>query len=188
MGAVGVFAEELRLEPAPNFVGTGFVSPGDEVWLLGQTHADDIGGSEVQSLWLGKIDGPPPQLDLALEKAVQDVVRSGIESGWIRSAHDCSEGGLGVAVAECLIKGAHGLGLHMDLPAGDVGRVLFSESASRVVVSVAPADASHLQQAGVPAHRLGTLTQTGELEFATLSVAVGQLRAAHDGALTSLEG
>ena len=116
VGAVGVFADELRLEPTPNFVGTGFVSPGDEVWLLGRTHADDIGGSEVQSLWLGKIDGPPPQLDLALEKAVQDAVRTGIESGWIRSAHDCSEGGLAVAVAECLMKGAQGLGLQLDLP------------------------------------------------------------------------
>jgi phosphoribosylformylglycinamidine synthase len=97
----------------------------------------------------GLVTGKPPIVDFDLERRVQAVTREGIRQGWLRSAHDCSEGGIVVALAESCI--ASQLGAQINLGLTDVetrhgaslqGRrwdeVLFGESASRILVSVAP--------------------------------------------------
>jgi phosphoribosylformylglycinamidine synthase len=112
----------------------------------------------------GLVRGVPPKLDLAREAALQRVLVAGAESGLIRSAHDCAEGGLAVAIAECCFD--TGLGAVVDVnslslaqPEFESIATLFSESASRVVVSTradrVPELLSLASREGVPATRLG---------------------------------
>lgn len=135
----------------------GFKAEGDVVFLLGDTKAE-LGGSEFQSVIHGLVEGRPPQLDLAVEKKLLGAVLEAIQGGLVRSAHDLSDGGLGVALAESCISG--NLGAKVDLTSElrpDV--FLFSESQSRILLSAAPEQADALQQLiegkGVPVARIG---------------------------------
>jgi len=158
LGVVGL------IEDAEKVVRRAFRAEGDVLVLLGETR-DELGGSEYLKTVHGLIRGVPPSLDLNREAALQRVLVEGAASGIIASAQDCSEGGFAVTLAECCI--GTGLGARVDVPAvasaGDFGDVstLFSESASRVVVSVSPArEAELLSLAGreqVPARRIGVV-------------------------------
>lgn len=137
----------------------GFKAEGDVVFLLGDTKAE-LGGSEFQSVVHGLVEGRPPQLDLAVEKKLLGAVLEAIQGGLVRSAHDLSDGGLGVALAESCISG--NLGAKVELASElrtDV--FLFSESQSRILLSAAPEQADALQQLiegkGVPVTRIGNV-------------------------------
>lgn len=136
-----------------------FQEEGDRILLLGATYAE-LGGSEYQKLVLGEIKGRPPMLDLEKEKAVQQTVLQLIRKGWVRSAHDLSEGGLAVALAESCIAGNLGadVSLQSELRPDEL---LFSESQSRILLSVAPEHAEEasrlINEAGVPYSELGTV-------------------------------
>lgn len=141
----------------------GFKSEGDVVFLLGETKAE-LGGSEFQSVIHGLVEGRPPQLNLAVEKKLLDAVLEAIQGGLVRSAHDLSDGGLGVALAESCISGS--LGAEVKLTSelrADV--LLFSESQSRILLSAAPEQADALQQLiegkGVPVARIGQVGGVG---------------------------
>jgi len=124
-----------------------FRDEGDLIVLLGHT-LEEIGGSEYLALIHGREEGAPPGLDLALEAAVQNAALAGIGAGLVHSAHDCSEGGLAVALAECCIGGADALssgaplrGAVVDLPQGPrEDALLFGESASRILLTLAEKD------------------------------------------------
>src|SRR6185295_6381674 len=102
-----------------------------------------------------------PRLDLSAEKGLLALVLEASNAGWLASAHDCSDGGLAVALAEFAYRGEEpGLGGHFDLPGSlrpDV--LLFSESPSRMIVTTG--EEGRLRAAahrhGVPCHRLGTV-------------------------------
>jgi phosphoribosylformylglycinamidine synthase len=137
-----------------------FKEKGDLIFLLGET-AEEIGGSEYLKAIHGRIDGKLPKLDLDVESAVQDLVRAAASRGLLRSAHDLSDGGLGVALAECLL-GPLGetMGAAVSLETRRrADAVLFSESQSRILISVPPAQAGELERLaddrGVPLSRLG---------------------------------
>jgi phosphoribosylformylglycinamidine synthase subunit PurL len=121
-------------------VGLAFRRPGDLVALLGETRGE-LGGSEWLLAFHDKLAGRPPRLDVAREKRLQQVVRQLIQSGALASAHDTSEGGLAVALAECCMADpdvAHGATLQLS-PGGVAPHAfLFGEDASRVVVSFSP--------------------------------------------------
>ena len=134
-----------------------FKAAGDVVVLLGPPDAAWLDGSEYQKVHFGRVEGRVPDVDLGLEVELQRVLREGIAAGLIKSAHDCAEGGIAVALAECCIaSGAEGgaltaapppaLGAALTLPASalrpDVA--LFGEGPSRVIVTCAPADAPAL--------------------------------------------
>jgi len=157
IGVVGL------LEHADTVVRRPFRTVDDVIVLLGESRAE-LGGSEYLKVVHGMIRGVPPALDLAREAALQRVLVAGAASGVIRSAHDCAEGGLAVAVAECCFDS--GLGAVVDInsvqaevPALEAVATLFGESASRVVVSVASSRVAELltlaSREGVPATRLG---------------------------------
>jgi phosphoribosylformylglycinamidine synthase subunit PurL len=135
-----------------------FQAEGDAIILLGETYAE-LGGSEYQKWATGSISGRPPQLDLAKEAAVQKLVLDAIRQGLVKSAHDLSEGGLGVALAEaCFGKGIGAtVSLQSDLRS-DV--LLFSESQSRILLSVdqeqKDAVLALAEERGVPAQVIGT--------------------------------
>lgn len=135
----------------------GFKAEGDVILLLGDT-LNELGGSEFQACVHGVTEGRPPQLDLATEKKLLDAVLGAIQSGLVASAHDLSEGGLAVALAESCISG--GLGAVVDFDSTlrpDVA--LFSESQSRILLSASEEHAEKLQEfiasRGVPVQRIG---------------------------------
>jgi phosphoribosylformylglycinamidine (FGAM) synthase-like enzyme len=144
-----------------------FRQPDDEIVLLGEGFGE-LGWSEYLKVVAGAVQGEPPQLDLARERALIDLVTRAAAEGLLHSAHDCSDGGIAVTLAECAFDTA-GIGLEVDIPAAirsaDAGPAataaasLFGESASRVVVSVPPAKRAGLMQMaaemGVPALAIG---------------------------------
>ncbi len=125
-------------------------SPGDALVLLGE-HAATLGGSEYAAMRSGKVLGPTPPIDLKAELAVQALCREGIHDGWVRAAHDVSDGGLAIALVEMCIAGGLGAELAWDAPSR-AETVLFGESAARIVVEVAESDRMRL---GESARRLG---------------------------------
>jgi phosphoribosylformylglycinamidine synthase II len=117
-----------------------FRHPGDWVAVLGQTKGA-LGGSEWLLMTAGKLAGRPPSLDMAQEKALQKLVRELVRSHAVRSAHDTSEGGLAVALAEsCMADPERPLGASLELDAGGIPphAFLFGEDASRVLISFSP--------------------------------------------------
>ena len=121
----------------------GFKAEGDVIILVGETKAE-LGGSELQYVLQGAAAGRPPEIDLATEKKVLDAVLGAIQKGLVASAHDLSEGGIAVAVAESCISGRLGaeVALTSDLRAD---HLLFSESQSRILLSAKPEQAAALQ-------------------------------------------
>jgi phosphoribosylformylglycinamidine synthase len=117
----------------------GWQREGDLIYLLGALNLT-LGASEYLASIHHTVAGKPPQLDFELEKQVQSVCRHGIRQGWLNSAHDCAEGGMAVALAECCIAG--NLGCEVTLPAIESrwDKLLFGEGASLIIVSVKPED------------------------------------------------
>jgi phosphoribosylformylglycinamidine synthase len=123
--------------------GQAWQSEGDRIYLLGiPTHSPlplTLGASEYLATLHQTIAGLPPIVDFDLERRVQTACRTGIQQGWVRSAHDCSEGGLSVALAECCIaanKGADIQVTYTDAVRWD--HLLFAEGGARIIVSIAP--------------------------------------------------
>jgi phosphoribosylformylglycinamidine synthase len=124
-----------------------FKAAGDIVVLLGRTR-EELGGSEYLKFIHNIVRGTPPWIDLKLEQAIQSCCIEAIEGGILRSAHDISDGGLAVALAECCIGGPDKpLGVRTEMREmirGDA--LLFSESQSRILVSMQDKDLSQLQE------------------------------------------
>jgi phosphoribosylformylglycinamidine synthase len=137
----------------------GFKDQGDLVFLLGGDDGDGLGGSEYLELVHGVVAGRPV-IDLDVEKKAQQCCLSLIRSGVIKSAHDCSDGGLAVALAECCIWGEIGFKGGWRTK-GRLDAALFGEGPSRFVVSVAPTKAAMLKKEA--ARRGVQLTKLGEV-------------------------
>jgi phosphoribosylformylglycinamidine synthase len=159
IGVVGV------LERADCVVGRRFQDSGDVIVLLGEGRGE-LGGSQYLETLHDLVRGMPPRLNLDAEKALQRLLVDVASERLIRSAHDCSDGGLAVTLAEsCFDTG--GAGAEVSIEALNVGRdsrlndavALFGESASRVVVSVSPDNVTEILQraalAGVLARVIG---------------------------------
>jgi phosphoribosylformylglycinamidine synthase len=190
LGVVGL------IEDATRICGRAWRVSGDAIVLLGESRAE-FGGSEYLKVVHQLTRGVPPDLDLKAERALQRLLITAVQEGLLRSAHDCAEGGLGVTLAECSF-GTRGIGLDVDVPYGgsetagwDVAAALFTESASRAVVSVAPerlqSFLEHAAALGVPARRIGT---TGGPRIHVLvngkpaiDVALSEAEAVWDGAI-----
>jgi phosphoribosylformylglycinamidine synthase len=129
VGLVGV------LQDASKRVTMAFKDAGDVIVLLGET-ADELGGSEYLSTVHGVIAGAPPAIVIEDELAIHRALLDAIEAGLVKSAHDCSEGGVAVSLAECAIAGALGASVALDDDLAPVSS-LFSETQGRVVLTVA---------------------------------------------------
>ena len=152
IGVVGL------LEDASRVATRAFSRADDVIVMLGEDKGE-LGGSEYLATVHGVVAGDAPEIDLGREAALQKLLVDAIGAGLVGSAHDCADGGFAVALAECCFD-TDGIGCDVDIPGGDPTAPLFSESASRVVVSVAAADEAALlaraADAGVPARRIGT--------------------------------
>ncbi len=156
IGMVGLLDEVERV------ITPWFKAADDVVVLLGRTR-EELGGSEYLKSVLGQVRGTPPWIDLQMEVAVQNCVIDAIEQRLLCSAHDISDGGLAVTLAECCIGGPEKplgvrIGSH-ELVRGDA--LLFSESQSRVIVSLKEENLSRLQETAlkynVPMQVIGTV-------------------------------
>ncbi|GIO33641.1 MULTISPECIES: phosphoribosylformylglycinamidine synthase subunit PurL [Paenibacillus] len=137
----------------------GFKQGGDVIFLLGDTKAE-LGGSEFQYAVHGVTEGRPPALDLNTEKKLLAGVLGAIQGGLVQSAHDLSEGGLAVALAESCISGSIGAQVSLSTELrSDVA--LFSESQSRILLSASQEQAdkleAYLTERGVPVARIGSV-------------------------------
>jgi len=161
VGMIGLLARADRAVPSHARAS------GDVVFVLGETRAE-LGGSAYWEVCQDFSGGQPPRVDLEAEKRLIELLISGAERGLFRSAHDCSHGGLGVALAEVAMGGPYqdlGFGLYVDLTTYDARRttdeLLFSESHGRAVVTSSPERAGAVQalagELGVPLFRAGTV-------------------------------
>ncbi|MFQ6030390.1 MAG: phosphoribosylformylglycinamidine synthase subunit PurL, partial [Dehalococcoidia bacterium] len=186
VGGLGLL-EDVNLR-----AGSAFPEAGLRVFLLGadawRPRAADSAGSEYLQVMHGRVAGRPA-INLGREKAVQELCRSAIREGVIASAHDCSDGGLAVALAECAIRGSVGFRgneVLANLPRRwDVA--LFGEAQSRIVVSIRPEQQSNLVRLagalGVPLLELGT-TGGHQLQLGGfLDLAVAEIADAWDNGL-----
>jgi phosphoribosylformylglycinamidine synthase II len=154
VGVVGI------LEDAGRATTQWFKGPGHRIALLGPD-AVSLGGSEYLWVLHRTVAGRLAALDLGLERRVQAAVVAAIEAGLALSAHDCADGGLAVALAECCFTGPEPVGATVTVPGeGRSDLVLFGEGPSRVLVSVAPSRAREFEalmaESAIPWRWIGT--------------------------------
>ncbi len=196
VGMVGLLEGETPLPAA-------FQRAGDLVILLGawEPAPEDLGGSTYLKVVRQQVAGRPPTLDLGRETAVQRFCLEAFRAGLLHSAHDCSDGGLAVALAECCIWSNLGMTAETDLLApGDASVVglkmlafCFGEAPSRIVVSLSPDAWPRLhalaEQAGVPISRLGVVGGAALSIGQVLNILVADLaRAWRQGLSDALHG
>jgi phosphoribosylformylglycinamidine synthase subunit PurL len=175
------------LEDVSRALAQGFARAGDTIVLIGRTR-EELGGSEYLSTVHGRTAGAPPWIDLGFEKRLQAFVLGAVEDGLLRSAHDVSEGGLAVALAECCLASPDRLGARIDLEQSMRGDVLlFGESQSRAIVSLDrsqwPRLRDRAQRDGVPVEAIGEVGGA-RLEIGDwIDVTVTDLAAVWEGAL-----
>ncbi len=199
IGALGV------LEDVANVVPAGFQADGDVVYLIGEsaersnTETEDVivadaaqlAGSEYLRQFHGLVAGSP-RIDLALEARVQRVLVEAANEKLLRSAHDCSHGGLAVTIAEACLQRGIGFATDRVRFRGRRDAALFGEKASRVIVSVDEGNVAHLEallaRIEVPFVRLGT-TGGDHLRLSTsLDVPLEEMRSAYEGGLSEALG
>ena len=159
IGMLGIIEGDKKLP-------LGFQNTGDIILVLGDDHGE-MGGSEYLKVMQQKKIGLPPRLDLRVEKSVQRVCREAFGLNIIKSAHDISEGGLAITLAECCMlanKKAQGARVHID-PSFNPTTALFSESQSRIVVTISAENIFALQDlamlSNVPITILGKVVASG---------------------------
>jgi len=182
IGMVGLLEDySKRLDAA-------FKQEGDFVLLVGGTR-DDLGGSEYVKVMFGQVAGRPPVIDLAAEKAVRGFVLAAAEAGLLRSAHDCAEGGMLVALAESCLLG--GIGVRCPEVRLDGGlrpdAACFGESQARFIVSAGSRAMPELQALARRHHvefeLLGNVHGDRIVFEGQVDAPLGDLRDAWDNAL-----
>jgi phosphoribosylformylglycinamidine synthase II len=168
-----------------------FVAAGDRVAIIGGLGNGHLGGSEYLKAVHGLTAGMPPPLDLAREKAVQRAVRDCVRSGAVNAAHDCSDGGLAVTLAEMCF--ATGLGCKVKLPSSLRGdALLFGEDASRIVISYPLSSSAHVaglcKKASVELLELGEVGGSSLVVEGLLDAPVAALKEAWSTAIPKLVG
>ena len=121
-----------------------FKNENDLILLFGE-NKEELGGSQYLRLIHGQAKGTPPQIDLEQEKRLQQAVLKIVRQGLARSAHDCSQGGLAVALAESCIAGRLGALINLDQKIR-TDALLFGETQSRIIISLSPADEDKVKE------------------------------------------
>ena len=183
IGVLGVFDDVARRTPM------SWGPDGELIYLLGRTEPE-FGGSAVATLQ-GQLTGMPPAVDLQAEKVLSEILVAGSRDGMLTAAHDVSDGGVGLALAEMAMRS--GIGARTWIPDGtDAFTYLFSESAGRALVVVPRSEEMRFtemcgarrfacERIGVVDSGLGPVLQVGD-EF---TVEIADLRAASESVLPS---
>ncbi len=178
VAVLGVIQDVRRRTPS------GFEGAGDQILLLGST-GEDLDGSEWAHVVHGHLGGTPPRVDLAAERALAALLVEGV--GLLTSAHDLSDGGLAVALAESALH--RGIGCTVSVP-GDPFLGLHAESGARAIVTTTDADAltDLAARHGVPLARLGTTGGDAVVVDGQFSVPVAEIRSAWAATLPAALG
>ncbi|NKB82645.1 MAG: phosphoribosylformylglycinamidine synthase subunit PurL [Nitrospirales bacterium] len=162
LGMVGL------IDPISQVLTQGFKRVGDQIVLLGETK-EDLGGTEYLKLLHYREQGSPPWLNIETEKSLFTCMQTLTRKHLLQSAHDCSEGGLAVTLAECCLGTPNHdrtlFGAHLDLSQNGLrlDALLFGETPSRIVISVKPDDVTQVLQEAeaceVPAMVIGYVQQ-----------------------------
>ncbi|WP_424475599.1 phosphoribosylformylglycinamidine synthase subunit PurL [Oceanobacillus kimchii] len=182
VGMVGLHESTKHITPSY------FQQKEDVIYCIGEAKAE-FGGSELQQLYSGKYEGKAPHIDLDVEAERQENLLTAIKEGIISSAHDISEGGLAIALAESLFNGK-GLGAEIKL-VGEATVELFSETQSRFLVSVNETHVAAFEAYFPEAAKLGKVTDQGELSISIndktiIQERVGELENLWKGAIPCL--
>ncbi|MCY3602836.1 MAG: phosphoribosylformylglycinamidine synthase subunit PurL [Chloroflexi bacterium] len=176
------------LEDVQAHLGAAFERAGAQVWLLGGTveqAARTLAGSEYLEAVHGAVIGTPT-VDLEAEARLHDLVLGANDAGLLLSAHDCSDGGLAVALAECCLLGGYGFAGEVEVE-GRIDAALFGEGQGRIVVSARPEAGVRLaalaEEMGVPATRLGVTTDEGVLHYGPVEADLDEVREAWESGL-----
>ncbi|MGS0905126.1 phosphoribosylformylglycinamidine synthase subunit PurL [Bacillus altitudinis] len=177
------------IEDTAHITTQSFQQAGDVIFVIGETK-EEFAGSELQKMTEGRIYGKAPEIDLDVELARQEALLAAIQNGLVQSAHDVSEGGLGVALAESTF-GTDGLGTDIQIDLNSAAS-LFSESQSRFVVTVKPENREAFAAAVQDAKEVGTVTNDGVFTVKNqegqqwIHAAVNELERAWKGAIPCL--
>ncbi len=195
-GNVSLYNETngVGILPTPTIGGVGLLDDctvhasvalkrdGDVLILLGETHGW-LGASAWLAQVCGREEGAPPPVDLAAERRNGEFVRGLIAGGELDTAHDCSDGGLAVALAEMALAGGRGASIEA-LPSGPSHAALFGEDQGRYVISVPAEKADDIlaraAAAGVPALKLGTAGSDALILPGEQAISLTALRSAHE--------
>ena len=176
------------LENVHAHLGAAFERAGAEVWLLGGTveqRARTLAGSEYLEAVHGATIGTPT-VDLAAESRLHDLVLGANDAGLLLSAHDCSDGGLAIALAECCLLGGYGFAGQVAVE-GRVDASLFGEGQGRIIVSARAEAGERLvalaEEEGVPVTRLGSTTDEGVLRYGPVEADLVEVRKAWESGL-----
>ncbi|WP_144498879.1 phosphoribosylformylglycinamidine synthase subunit PurL [Bacillus pumilus] len=177
------------VEDTAHITTQSFQQAGDVIFVIGETK-EEFAGSELQKMTEGRIYGKAPEIDLNVELARQEALLAAIQNGLVQSAHDVSEGGLGVALAESTF-GTDGLGADIQIDL-DSEASLFSETQSRFVVTVKTEHREAFAAAVKDAKEVGTVTNDGVFTVKNqegqqwIHAAVNELERAWKGAIPCL--
>src|SRR5256712_33772 len=192
IGIVGI------LEDVHKAVRPDFREPGRSIVLLRASEPGDVtdaesefGSSEYAKEILGAVWGYPPELDIEKEAALQKALVEMAQAGLLDSAHDCSEGGLALALAECGFAHTVGSNIQLELLGLPAEFVLFGEDASRVVISCNRDNLPRVQQVAIKYRLTADIigeTVPGQMEVrldgrVVISTPVAELRDVYEGAL-----
>lgn len=178
------------IDDVRNRVKTGLRNHGDVLLLLGETR-EELSGSEWAHVVHKHLGGVPPQVDLAAERALAEVLVAGAAGALFTAAHDLSDGGLAQTLAEACLR--NGVGATITLP-GDPFLALFAESTARVLVAVSPTNLEKVRALcatnNVPTTHLGTVNaESNALEITDqFTIPLNELQTAHQNALLPLFG
>ncbi len=188
IGALGLIDDVDRVVPM------AFQRAGDEVFLLGvdalRGDANDLAGSEYLKLFHDGLVAGKPKIDLDLEVRVQKLCLAAARAGLLASAHDCSRGGLAVALAECCIEGDLGLVARDLATDGRFDAALFGEAPSRIIVTTrdTPALESLAREHDVSLARLGRVAGERLALGTEIDIAIAALREAYESGLPAALG
>lgn len=180
IGLLGIMDDVSKALRAP------FDAPGREVYLLGaglEQSVDTLAGSEYLEAIQGMVAGLP-RINLEAERRLHQLVLRAHAEGLLASAHDCSDGGLSVALAECAILGDQGFAGAVELNVGRLDAALFGEGQGRIVAGLQPGAAARLgelaTELGVPVTRLGETVAGDTFTLGPIAATVTALRAAYE--------
>lgn len=186
IGMLGLVEDQAKVMHA------GFKNVGDDIILLGETRGE-IGGSEYLFQVTGEIIGDAPSLELNDEKRLQTLCLELIDKGLVQSAHDCAEGGLAVALAECCFQNELGAVIH-DLEMNyRPDFMFFGEDQSRIVISARPSESKTIlessQKYGVKAKIIGRVVKEEILDMSgKIKLNIRQAKEIYESAISRAVG
>jgi len=163
-----------------------FKNEGDIIYYLGADRKG-LGGSEYIKAVHGLTTGDAPELDLNLEVKLQQAVLNLIHSKTVNAAHDVSDGGLSVTLAEMVIHSGLGADVSLEKLTGELYEVLFSEAQSGIVVTVTKEKVADLEksmsESGVPFHVLGTVSGNSLIINQSVNIPVSKLTEVYESVI-----